>query len=130
MVFVGSADSADELVEKLVGHRAALMGAEDFQRFLAETYPRCDEYYKRRRERGKTTWSMEPVAQMGLFAVVEKAPGWMDYVFCQIDPKPNQVITLAEVKEGVKSLEGKSIVDMITWSGNEGLEKKYEVYER
>ncbi len=129
-MFVGGGNTPEEVILQINNNMIALGGEEKFNEFLSTKFPQCSEHYRQRREQFGATWNIDPALLAGLFEYVEDRAGILDYILCQINPNPNQRITLDDLNGGVTMLNGKSVVDIFNYFHGEGLERKFEIYQR
>lgn len=129
-MFIGSAKTPEEMSLKIANAQISLFGKEAFDKFMLEKYPNCYEHYENRRTRFNTTWEIQPSTLIYLFDYVNDKPLILDYILVSIDPKPKQVIKYQEIDNVINSIQGKKLIDLLEWYDKEGLEKKFEIYER
>lgn len=129
MSFFGSFNTPEELERKIANASIALAGKEQFDVFLSKRFPNCKERYELRREKFRTTWTIEPSVLVGLFAILEDNPVCLDYVIAHINPQPNQTLGSNDIDRGLRAIEGKRLMAVAGWV-YENADKVFIAYRR
>ncbi len=129
-MFAGSVDKPEDLIYKIAQIQVSLLSEKDFQRFLRDEYPRTSAHFNAWHSR-YATWSLDRIAQIGLFGAVDDNPAVLDYTLLRIKPKPHQVLNLQDVQKGLEQIEGMRLIDIVPYVlEGEGFKKVCKMYER